>query len=680
MRWHANVGDVTPGEPPPVHEGDLLWTPSSEQVARANLTAFQAWLTERHGKSFDSYDAMWRWSIGDLEGFWQAIWDYAGIQSSAPHTRVLASRSMPGAKWFPGARLNYAEHVLARERPGEDAVIFLNETTPAAGVPWETFAGQVRILATRLREMGVQPGDRVASSMPNTPHAIIAMLAVTSIGAIWTSCSPDFGWRGVLDRFTQLTPKVLFCVDGYRYGGKEFELTDQVREIIGALGSLEHVVFLPYLHPGTSKPPVEDALTWDSLLDHPPVPVSEFEFEQVPFDHPLWILFSSGTTGLPKPIVHGHGGILIEQFKLQHLHLDMRAGERMFFFTTTGWMMWNFLVSSLLLGVCPVLYDGNPAYPGPGALWQMAQDCGVHFFGASPSYVDLMTKAGIVPSERFDLSALRAVMLAGSPVSAECGAWFYRAVKRDLYICPGSGGTDVCTGFVGGVPTMPVYAGEIQAAHLGVAARAFNERGESVINEVGEMVITEPMPSMPVCFWKDEGHKRYRETYFSEFPGVWRQGDFFRVNERGGCFVLGRSDATLNRHGVRIGTAEIYAVLASIKEIDDSLIVNLDLPGGGFFMPLFVKLSDGLTLDPGLERKICDRLRNEYTPRHVPDKIIQVPAIPATLTGKKMEVPVRKILRGVPASEAANPNAMADPDALGPFVTYAQTQKDYPLG
>jgi acetoacetyl-CoA synthetase len=327
-----------------------------------------------------------------------------------------------------------------------------------------------------------------------------------------------------------------------------------------------------------------------------------------------------------------------------------------------------------------VLYDGNPAYPRTGVLWEMAQDCGVNFFGASPSYVDLMTKAEIVPREKFDLSALRSVMLAGSPVSAECGAWFYRAVKDDLFICPGSGGTDVCTGFVGGVPTMPVYAGEIQGRHLAVAARAFNERGESVINEVGEMVITEPMPSMPVCFWGDTGGKRYRETYFAEFPGVWRQGDFFRVNERGGCFVLGRSDATLNRHGVRIGTAEIYAVLASIEEIDDSLIVNLDLPGGGFFMPLFVKLADGMPLGPDLERKICDRLRKEYTPRHIPDKIIQVPAIPATLTGKKMEVPVRKILRGVPASEAANPNAMADPGALDPFVTYAQTQKDYPLG
>ena len=419
---------------------------------------------------------------------------------------------------------------------------------------------------------------------------------------------------------------------------------------------------------------------WDAVLDHPPVPAEGFEFEQVPFGHPLWILFSSGTTGLPKAIVHGHGGILLEQLKLQQFHMDLRAGDRMFFFTTTGWMMWNFLVSSLLLGVCPVLYDGNPGYPRPDVLWQLAQDCDVSFFGASPTYVDLLSKAGIVPGDTYELPKLRAIMLAGSPVSAECSAWFYRNVKRDLWLASGSGGTDVCSGFVGGVPTLPVYAGEIQARHLGVAAYAFNERGEAVVDEVGEMVITEPMPSMPVRFWNDPDGRRYRDSYFADFAGIWRQGDFFRVNERGGCFVLGRSDATLNRHGVRIGTAEIYAVLASITEIDDSLIVNLDLPGGGFFMPLFVKLADGLVLDAGIEGKIRDRLRTEYTPRHVPDRIIQVPEIPMTLTGKKMEVPVRKILLGAPAGEAANPSAMANPEALGAFISYVATQHDYPAG
>ncbi len=376
--------------------------------------------------------------------------------------------------------------------------------------------------------------------------------------------------------------------------------------------------------------------------------------------------------------MHSHGGILLEQLKLQTLHMDLRPGDRMFFFTTSGWMMWNFLVSSLLVGVQPVLYDGSPAYPGPDALWRIAQDCGVSFFGASPAYVDMMAKAGVVPGATFDLSRLRAIMPAGSPVSAECTAWFYDNVKPDVWVATGSGGTDVCTGFVGGVPTQPVYAGEIQAPHLGVAAQAFNRDGEPVVDEVGELVITEPMPSMPVRLWGDPGDVRYRESYLADFPGVWRQGDFFRINKRGGCFVLGRSDATLNRHGVRIGTAEIYAVLASVDEVDDALIVNLDLPGGRFFMPLFVKLADGLRLDDRIEDKIRDRLRREYTPRHVPDRIVQVPDIPVTLTGKKMEVPVRKILRGVPADEAANRNAMANPASLDFYAGYAATQQDYP--
>jgi acetoacetyl-CoA synthetase len=663
----------------PVREGDLLWTPSTSQVADANLTAFLTWLTDR-GRRFDSYDALWQWSVVDLEGFWQAIWDYCGVQASVPPERVLGSRDMPGTQWFPGARLNYAQHIMRRETTGEDALLAVSECAPLAGLGWTELAGQVRILATRLRVMGVRPGDRVASYLPNIPQTVIAMLATTSIGAIWASCSPDFGWRGVLDRFRQLAPKVLFCVDGYQYGGKRFDRSAELRQIIGGLDGLEQVIWLPYLNPEATEPPMAGLLAWREVLDHPPVPAQHFAFEQVPFGHPLWILFSSGTTGLPKPIVHSHGGILIEQLKLQRLHMDLRPGDRMFFFTTTGWMMWNFLVSSLLLGARPVLYDGSPTYPRPDVLWQLAQDCGVTFFGASPAYVDLLSQAGVVPAEKYDLPSLRAVMPAGSPVSAECTAWFYRNVKKDVWVATGSGGTDVCTGFVGGVPTEPVYAGEIQARHLGVAAAAFDERGQGVIDEVGELVITAPMPSMPVGLWGDADGTRYRESYFAEFPGVWRHGDFFRINSRGGCFVLGRSDATLNRFGVRIGTAEVYRVLASIDEVQDALIVNLDLAGGRFFMPLFVKLADELVLDDALQQRIRDRLRAEYTPRHVPDRIIAVPDIPATLTGKKMEVPVRKILRGVPADEAANRNAMANPDSLDFFVLYASTQQDYPAG
>jgi acetoacetyl-CoA synthetase len=662
------------------NDGDLLWTPSPGKVAAANLTAFTGWLARERGLRFGSYDALWRWSVTDLPAFWQAIWDYCGVRSSAPVTGVLADRHMPGAQWFPGARLNYAEHVLRNERPGTNALLSCGESTPPAAMAWETLAGQVRVLATRLREMGVRPGDRVVACLPNIPHAVVAMLATTSIGAIWASCSPDFGWRGVIDRFSQLAPKVLFCVDGYRYGGREFDRTEEMREIAGALTSIEHVVSVPYLRPGDAGPLGAGGMTWDAALDHPPVPAAGFGFEQVPFGHPLWILFSSGTTGLPKPIVHSHGGILLEQLKLQRFHMDLRAGDRMFFFTTTGWMMWNFLVSSLLLGVCPVLYDGSPAYPGPGVLWQVAADTGVSLFGASPSYVDLMVRAGFVPGDHHDFSALRMVLLAGSPVSAACAAWFYRNVKQDLWVAPGSGGTDVCTGFVGGVPTLPVYAGEIQARHLGVAAHAFNERGEPVIDEVGELVITEPMPSMPVGFWGDNDGSRYHESYFAEFPGAWRQGDFFRLNARGGCFVLGRSDATLNRHGVRIGTAEIYTALASVEEVQDAIVVNLDLPGGGFFMPLFVVLAGGRELTDATRRKICDQLREQYTPRHVPDRIIQVNDIPATLTGKKMEVPVRKLLLGVPLERAANVNAMANPGSLDQFISYAREQQDYQLG
>jgi acetoacetyl-CoA synthetase len=662
-----------------VREGELLWTPSAAQVEDANLTRFSKWLARERGLQFESYDALWQWSVTELEEFWQAMWDYFGVQSSAPHTRVLGKRAMPGAEWFPGARLNYAQHVLRKERAGIDALLFMSETTPLTGVSWETFAGQVRILATRLRELGVHPGDRVAAYLPNIPETMIAMLAATAIGAIWACCSPDFGSRGVIDRVQQLAPKVLFCVDGYRYGGKAFERKTELAEIVAALEGLEHVVHLPYLNSEDRTGPSDGALLWNDLLEHSAVSQEEFEFEQVPFGHPLWVLFSSGTTGLPKAIVQSHGGILLEQLKLQHFHMDYRAGERAFFFTTSGWMMWNFLASMPLCGVCPVLYDGNPAYPAPDVLWKVAQDARASFFGASPAYVEVMAKAGIVPRERFDLSHLRAVMPAGSPVSPECTAWFYRNVKQDLLVATGSGGTDCCTGFVGGVPTQPVYAGEIQGRSLGVAAYAFNEKGESVVDEVGELVLAKPMPSMPIYFWNDTDGSRYRESYFEVYPGVWRHGDFFRINERGGCFVLGRSDATLNRLGVRIGTAEIYRALAQLGEIEDALIVNLDLPNGKFFMPLFVKLSDGIRLDAELERKICDRLRREYTPRHVPDRVIQAPGIPVTLTRKKMEVPVRKILLGAPVEQVANRNAMANPDSLDFFASYATTQKDYSL-
>lgn len=667
-------------EPARVREGELLWAPDPQRVGNTRLVEYLRWLESERGLAFDDYAALHRWSVTDLEAFWRSIFDHFDVRSSTPVGPVLGRRGMPGAEWFPGVRLNYAEHVLRNARPGEAALLYLDETHPLAAFPWDALAAQVRTLASRLRAMGVAPGDCIVAYLPNVPETVVAMLATTAIGAIWSSVSPDFGASGALDRIAQLQPKAMFCVDGYRYGGKAFDRRAELATIVAGLDGLGHVVTLPRL--GDAPLRFERAglevHAWEALLAGEPVSADDFRFEQLPFDHPLWILFSSGTTGLPKAIVHGHGGILLEMLKLVALHMDLRAGERMFFFSTTGWMMWNFLASSMLCGVVPVLYDGHPAYPDVDVLWRMAQDSGASFFGASPTYVDILSKAGVVPGERYDLSRLRAIMPAGSPVSPAHTAWFYRNVKADLWVCSGSGGTDVCTGFVGGVPTQPVYAGEIQAPHLGVSAQAWNDAGESIVDEVGELVITQPMPSMPVKFWDDPDGSRYRESYFGVFPGVWRHGDFFRINARGGCFVLGRSDATLNRHGVRIGTAEIYRALATLPEVDDALIVNLDLPGGRFFMPLFVKLKAGAALDDALVERIGECLRRACTPRHVPDRVYRVDAIPATLTGKKMEVPVRRILLGVPVERAANRSAMADPAALDWFVRYAEAQTDYP--
>jgi len=662
-----------------IKQGDLLWTPSPDRVANAGLTHYLAWLAQR-GRSFDSYAALWQWSVDDLEGFWGSVWEYFDIKASQPYERVLGKSSMPGAEWFPGARLNYAEHALRNERAGADALLYLSERRGVTALSWTDLGAQVRKLATRLRALGLQPGDRVAAYLPNSPEAVIAMLATVSVGAIWASCGPDFGPRGAVDRFSQLSAKFVFCVDGYYYGGKPFDRRPELRTILAALPSVERVIQLRLLDPQNPEKLTSHTIFWEDALSGAEVAREGFEFEQVPFAHPLWILFSSGTTGLPKPIIHSHGGMILEQCKALRFHMDVHAGERMFFFTTTGWMMWNFLVSALLVDVVPVLYDGNPAFPEADVLWAMVERTGASFFGASPTYQGILEKAGIVPKDRFDLSRLKSVMLAGSPVTAECMAWFYREVKAEAWVHSGSGGTDLCTGIVGGVVTLPIYAGEIQARQLGVAAYAFDEQGNAVVDEVGELVITRPMPSMPVGFWNDVGGSRYRESYFDQYPGIWRHGDFFKVNARGGCFVLGRSDATLNRHGVRIGTAEVYRALIEVPEIEDSLIVNLDLPGGKFFMPLFVKLREGLTLDAALEERVRACMRKTYSARHVPDKIHQVAAIPYTLTGKKMEVPVRRILMGVPVEKAANRAAMANVDSLDYFIRYAREQPDYSLG
>ncbi|MEY4642675.1 MAG: hypothetical protein RLZZ227_2669 [Pseudomonadota bacterium] len=659
--------------------GEILWQPSQQWIENSNLHKFRLWLKEHHQLEFTTYQDMRRWSIEHLDDFWKAVWDYFKIEASTPPSAVLGKRTMPGADWFRGAKLNWAQHIMRHEKPGKTALLHASENSPLKELDWSELGPNVRKLASQLRALGIKPGDRVAAYLPNIPEAVTAVIATASIGAIWSSCSPDFGTPSVLDRLSQIEPKVLFCVDGYYYKGKRFDRKQEVKNIIEALPTLEKVIYLPYMDRNDTLPPTPGALLWQDLMSGPEIAAQDFKFEQVPFSHPLWILFSSGTTGLPKAIVHGHGGIVIEQHKLCSLHYDLKPDDRMFFFTTTGWMMWNFVVSSMMVEARPILYDGAPTWPEPEALWEMTDKAGARLFGASPTLQQLQENAGIVPRNKFKFEKLGAIMLAGSPVSAECTTWFYNNVKSDLLLGPGSGGTDICSGFCGPMPGMPVKAGIIQMPHLGVDLRAFDEHGNTIRNVVGEFVVTQPMPSMPLYFWNDPGNVRYTETYFSDYPGIWRQGDYFMMDDDDGCYVLGRSDATLNRYGIRIGTAEIYRSVAGIPDIEDSIIVNLDLPGEKFFMPLFVKLSPGKELGDELKQKINNKLRADYSPRHVPDAIYQVDEIPYTLTGKKMEVPVRKILMGLPVAKAANKDAMSNPQSLSWFVNFRDTQQVYTL-
>lgn len=660
-----------------IEEGDLLWTPDAARVEAAEVTRFMRWLRDERGHRLDDYGALYRWSVADIEAFWHAVWDFYDIRSSAPWQAVLDRHVMPGAKWFEGARLNFAEHLLRNARDDAPALLFASERDALTEWRWAEFREQVARVAAALRASGVGPGDRVVAFMPNIPQTMVACLAAASIGAIWSSCSSDFGAASVLDRFQQIEPKVLFTVDGYRYGGRDFDRRAEARRIIEALPTLEQVIHLPYLDPQAGAP-VATATSWAEFVGDGPVP--ELEFAQVDFDHPLWVVYSSGTTGLPKAIVHGHGGVLLELHKQLGIQSNLRPGSRMFFYTTSGWIMWNILMSSMLVGAAPVIYDGHPAAPEPDVLWRLAADSGATQFGASPTFVAMMQKAGIVPRERYDLSAIEGVLLTGSPATPESMQWLYQNVNEDLWVTSQSGGTDVASGFVSGSVVLPVYAGEIQARALGVDVQAFNDAGESVVNEVGELVVTQPMPSMPLYFWNDEGGRRYHESYFDTFPGVWRHGDFFQLNERGGCFIKGRSDSTLNRYGVRIGTAEIYRCVEALDAIDDSLVVNLDLPGGRFYMPMFVKLAEGHVLDDALVGEIAAALKSQCSPRHVPDKVIAVDAIPYTLTGKKLEVPVRKILTGFDIEKAVSRDAMQDPSAIEFFIAYRDSQTDYDTG
>jgi len=653
-----------------ITEGSLLWEPSPTVIEQANMTHYMTWLKEKHGLAFETYRELWQWSVTEIEQFWETMWDYFDIKASKNYSTVLAERKMPGGKWFVGAELNYTENIfrnMTHERP---ALLYKGEKDPLAEMSWQELYDKTKILAQALKQMGVQRGDRVVAYMPHIPQTIVGLLACASLGAIWSSCSPDFGGPSVLDRFSQIEPKVLIAVDGYIWNGQIFDRREVVAELQASLPTLEKTVLVT-LVTDTKANDFQNTVLWDELFDTTEIPAT-LEYEQVPFDHPLWVLYSSGTTGLPKPIVHGHGGVILEHLKVLHLHKDVKREDRFFWYTSTGWMMWNFVVGGLLNGTTIILYNGSPTYPSFDVLWTLAEETGMTYYGTSAAYISGCIKDGIQPNKRHDLSRIKAVGSTGSPLSLAGFQWIYDNVNPDLALESFSGGTDICTGFVGGCRLLPIYAGEIQTAGLGAKVLAFNEEGESVINEVGELVITEPMPSMPLFFWNDPDNRRYQESYFEMYPGIWRHGDWVKFNERGGCVIYGRSDSTINRQGVRMGTSEIYQAIESLPEIVDSLVIDLEALERESYMPLFVVLRDGVELDEALKQKIRQKIRQDISPRHVPNEIFTINEVPYTLSGKKMEVPIRKILLGQPVKKAANPGAMRNPESIEFFVELAR--------
>ena len=642
------------------------WEPSDERIERATITRFAAWVQERTGVQVtESYDQLWRWSIDDLDGFWQAIWEFFDVLSDGQRDPVLEDRAMPGARWFTHARLNYAEHVFRDRDPAALAIQYASEAD--AGVSawtWRQLKNETARIAAGLRRLGVRPGDRVAAYLTNGPETVAAFLACASIGAIWSSVPPEFGVRTVLDRLAQIEPKVLLAVNSYRYGGKDFDQRDAIAELRDGLPSVEQVIVLDQL----GADPVPGALLWHDLTaDHEPL-----RYSRVPFDHPLWVLYSSGTTGLPKPIVHGHGGVLLEHLKVMHLHLDAQREDRIFWFTTTGWMMWNFLVGVLLTPASIVLYDGNPGTPMLDRLWDLAAEASVTCFGTSAAYLATCMKEGIEPGHGRDLSALTAVGSTGSPLVAEGFAWVYEHVGRDTWLFSTSGGTDVVSAFVGGVPTLPVYIGELQARALGADLQSWDPDGRPLTDEVGELVLTQPMPSMPISFWGDEDGSRMRESYFDCYPGVWRHGDWIEITKRGTAIIHGRSDSTINRGGIRMGTSEIYRAVLSLKAVQDALVVDVPREGEENWMPLFVVMKDGVELDADTVKVIRARIREDCSPRHVPNDIIEIPEVPRTLSGKVLEVPVKRVLMGEPPEKAASRDALQNPEAFDWFVRYGE--------
>lgn len=656
-----------------VASGKLMWTPSADFAESSQLAAFITWLRRERGLAFDDYDSLWRWSVTDIEAFWDAIRVYFDLHFDTPARRVLDRRTMPGARWFEGATLNYVQQVFRHAGTGEarqrTAIRHAGEAQPLADVSWDALEAQVASLAHALRAMGVTPGDRVAGYLPNVPATIVAFLATASVGAVWSGCAPDMGQVAVIDRFRQIAPKVLIAVDGYRYGGKTYDRAPVIADLVAALPSLTDLVLLPAIG---SDVPVTGPVRrhdWAEVLAHD-VPL---RIEPVPFDHPLWIVYSSGTTGMPKPIVHGHGGIVIEQLKLLAFHNNLGPDDVFHWYSSSGWIMWNAQVGGLLLGTTVALYDGNPAWPDAGVLWRFVDDARVTMFGAGAAFFTNCMKAGLEPAAFADVSRLRGLGSTGSPLPEEAYAWIYRHVRADIWLAPMSGGTDFAGSFVAGCPLLPVYAGEMQCRCLGAKVEAFDEQGQAVIDAVGELVCTEPMPSMPLYLWGDADGKRYRDSYFDTYPNAWRHGDWIRITPRGGAVIYGRSDATINRHGIRMGTSELYRVVEELPEVLDSMVVDLEYLGRESYMPLFVVLREGNVLDEALRDILRARIRAGLSSRHVPNDIVQVPGVPRTLSGKKMEVPIKKLLLGHPPAQIANRDAMANPDCLDWYFAYAAT-------
>ena len=669
---------------PGVHEGDLLRPVPQDARATSELGAYLAWLERTRGLAFDGYDDLHRWSVDDLEAFWGSIADYFGVRFRTPPERVLAERVIHGARWFPGSELNYAEHMVGLLDSGDDAdelaVLAYSQTRDPLRLTWGDLRDRVARARAGLQRLGVGRGDRVVAYLPNVPETLVAFLATASLGAVCASVAPEFGPRSVVDRFSQVEPAVLLVVPGYVYGSKPVDKRADVADVVAGLPTLRHVVEVPYGEfslPGDGPVPVTG---WDDLLAEP----GPLDFDAVPFDHPLYVLFSSGTTGKPKAIVHGHGGILVEHLKNMGLHWDLRPGDRLLWFTTTAWMMWNALVSALLTRAVPVMIDGNPLFPDLREQWRLAAETRATLVGVSPGYVMACRKEGLEPWKDFDLSAVRQIGCAGSPLPVEGFAWLQNGFGPSVLLNVGSGGTDVCTGMVQASPLQPVRAGQMSGSSLGFACAAYDLDDRPVVGELGELVMTVPVPSMPVGFWNDPDGSRYRSAYFDDIPGVWRHGDWIRFSDNGSCVITGRSDATLNRGGVRLGTADFYAVVEELPEVVDSLVVHLEDPDGGpGELILFVVTRDGAAggpaqVDDALRARIVHALRSNLSPRHVPDAVLGVASVPRSRTGKKLELPVKKILQGVDADAVASRDALADPDALATYVEAARVRRGTP--